>query len=173
MATKKIYLKDLKKEEIPKFLRHRYKNKIEEDYTTSSSFDAPSFDSDGIEDKIEPEYLESKPYDDPVKEELKDASEIQGDYEKEIDETILEKCSPEEYKKVTSRSLTLAGYSEDKVDDLIRTEFETMSPRVKMLKLRNLLETKLKEYEEEGNKDKYEATKMVIDITRTLYPEVE
>ena len=48
-----------------------------------------------------------------------------------------------------------------------------MSPRVKMLKLRNLLETKLKEYEEEGNKDKYEATKMVIDITRTLYPEVE
>ena len=31
----------------------------------------------------------------------------------------------------------------------------------------------LEEYEKEGNKDKYEATKMVIDITRTLYPELE
>ncbi len=173
MAIKKIYLKDLRKKEVPKFLRHRYEDKIEEGYIISTSFETSDFESDNIEDKIEPEYLESKPYDDPIKKEIKDASEIQGNYEKEIDNTILEKCSSEEYKKVTSRSLTLAGYSEDKVDDLIRTEFENMSPRVKMLKLRNLLETKLKEYEEEGNKDKYEATKMVIDITRTLYPEVE
>lgn len=173
MAIKKVYLKNLKKEEVPKFLQHRYEDKIEkeEDYTVSTNY--PNFESDNIEDKIEPEYLESKPYEDPIRKEINDASEIQGDYEKEIDSKILEKCSPEEYKRVTSRSLTLAGYSEDKVDDLIRTEFENMSPRVKMLKLRNLLETKLKEYEEEGNKDKYEATKMVIDITRTLYPEVE
>ncbi len=178
MGIKKTYLKDLMEEEVPKFLKERYKDSTEhkEKYipsNTSKSTEFPKFESNGIEKKFEYNISENEIYKEPIKKEHKDASEIQGNYKEEINKTVLEKCSSEEYRKMTSKSLSLAGYSEEKVEDLIRTEFESMSPRLKMRKLRNLLEIKLKEYKQEKNNDKYEATKMIIDITKTLYPEIE
>ena len=163
---------------MPSFLRNRSdeylgiedKEKSKKEHGASDISEVPIFE-DNVEAKHN--YSNGKQYDDPIPKEISDAKEIQGNYGEEITDIVLEKCSSESFEKATSKSLSLAGYSEDKIDDLIKTEFENMSPRIKIVKLRELLEVKLKQYEEENNKDKYEATKMVIDITHTLYPEIE
>jgi hypothetical protein len=171
--------------DVPSFLRDRSdeflgiksedEEELKKEYPNSNISVIPIFEDNKktIETKIENNYSKSKSHEDSIPKEISDASEIQGNYGEEITNIVLEKCSHESFERATSKSLSLAGYSSEKIDDLIKTEFENMSPRIKMVKLRNLLETKLKEYEKEENKDKYEATKMIIDITRTLYPEIE